>query len=78
MILTHFGIAFSFCSPAVLAQAMALLTTGLHLDGEREVAILSKAWAQLRLAVRARSRFAAWDALVVTAASPDQAHMYNW
>lgn len=50
----------------------------MDLDGETEAAIMAKAWEQLRLAVRAPSRFAAWDAILITAASPSQAGMYTW
>ncbi|KAM7251911.1 hypothetical protein ACFE04_023794 [Oxalis oulophora] len=40
--------------------------------------ILRKSWYHLRLSVRHPSRVPTWDAIVLTAASPDQAHLYQW
>ncbi|XP_072957841.1 bifunctional fucokinase/GDP-fucose pyrophosphorylase [Typha angustifolia] len=41
-------------------------------------AILRKSWYHLRLSVRDPSRVATWDAVVLTAASPEQAALYEW
>lgn len=38
---------------------------------------LSEAWRVLRLSVRCPTRVATWDAVVVTAASPAQAELYQ-
>lgn len=40
--------------------------------------ILRKSWYHLRLSVRHPSRVPTWDAIVLTAASPEQAELYNW
>ncbi|XP_057439689.1 bifunctional fucokinase/fucose pyrophosphorylase-like [Lotus japonicus] len=40
--------------------------------------LLRKSWYHLRLSVRHPSRVPTWDAIVLTAASPDQAHLYTW
>ncbi|XP_022895825.1 bifunctional fucokinase/fucose pyrophosphorylase [Olea europaea var. sylvestris] len=39
---------------------------------------LRKAWYHLRLSVRDPLRVPTWDAIVLTAASPEQAELYNW
>nr|XP_027109609.1 bifunctional fucokinase/fucose pyrophosphorylase [Coffea arabica] len=39
---------------------------------------LRKAWYHLRLSVRHPTRVPTWDAIVLTAASPHQAHLYHW
>lgn len=39
---------------------------------------LRKAWYRLRLSVRHPSRVPTWDAVVLTAASPEQAQLYDW
>jgi len=39
---------------------------------------LRKAWYRLRLSVRHPSRVPTWDAIVLTAASPEQAQLYEW
>lgn len=41
-------------------------------------AILRKSWYHLRLSVRHPSRVPTWDAIVLTAASPEQAQLYEW
>lgn len=41
-------------------------------------AILRKSWYHLRLSVRYPSRVPTWDAIVLTAASPEQAELYEW
>ena len=41
-------------------------------------AVLRKSWYRLRLSVRHPSRAATWDAIVLTAASPEQAELYHW
>ncbi|KAM5555711.1 bifunctional fucokinase/fucose pyrophosphorylase [Rosa sericea] len=41
-------------------------------------AVLRKSWYRLRLSVRHPSRAATWDAIVLTAASPEQAQLYHW
>ncbi|KAF8379975.1 hypothetical protein HHK36_027442 [Tetracentron sinense] len=41
-------------------------------------AILRKSWYYLRLSVRHPSRVPTWDAIVLTAASPEQAELYDW
>lgn len=38
---------------------------------------LSEAWRQLRLSVRCPTRVPTWDAVVLTAASPAQADLYQ-
>ncbi|XP_022975550.1 bifunctional fucokinase/fucose pyrophosphorylase-like isoform X2 [Cucurbita maxima] len=40
--------------------------------------ILRKSWYHLRLSVRHPSRVPTWDAIVLTAASPEQARLYEW
>ncbi|KAK6137079.1 hypothetical protein DH2020_029178 [Rehmannia glutinosa] len=39
---------------------------------------LRRAWYHLRLSVRDPTRVPTWDAIVLTAASPEQAELYNW
>ncbi|GAB4844624.1 hypothetical protein Ancab_038025 [Ancistrocladus abbreviatus] len=39
---------------------------------------LRKSWYRLRLSVRYPSRVPTWDAVVLTAASPEQAELYEW
>ncbi|KAL8062923.1 hypothetical protein ABFX02_02G178200 [Erythranthe guttata] len=39
---------------------------------------LRRAWYHLRLSVRDPTRVRTWDAIVLTAASPEQADLYNW
>lgn len=39
---------------------------------------LRKSWYRLRLSVRHPSRVPTWDAVVLTAASPEQAKLYEW
>ncbi|KAL8494886.1 hypothetical protein ACS0TY_019160 [Phlomoides rotata] len=39
---------------------------------------LRRAWYHLRLSVRDPTRVRTWDAVVLTAASPEQAELYNW
>ncbi|CAL9068071.1 bifunctional fucokinase/fucose pyrophosphorylase-like isoform X1 [Musa acuminata AAA Group] len=41
-------------------------------------AVLRKCWYRLRLSVRDPSRVPTWDAVVLTAASPEQAALYEW
>ncbi|GAY45752.1 hypothetical protein CUMW_091760 [Citrus unshiu] len=41
-------------------------------------AILRKSWYHLRLSVRHPSRVPTWDAIVLTAASPEKAELYEW
>ncbi|RWW39630.1 hypothetical protein BHE74_00055016 [Ensete ventricosum] len=41
-------------------------------------AVLRKCWYRLRLSVRDPSRIPTWDAIVLTAASPEQAALYEW
>ncbi|KAK4847646.1 hypothetical protein QYF36_004266 [Acer negundo] len=41
-------------------------------------AVLRKSWYHLRLSVRHPSRVSTWDAIVLTAASPEQAELYEW
>ncbi|KAG8391958.1 hypothetical protein BUALT_Bualt01G0241300 [Buddleja alternifolia] len=41
-------------------------------------ATLRRAWYHLRLSVRDPTRVQTWDAIVLTAASPEQAELYNW
>lgn len=41
-------------------------------------AILRKSWYHLRLSVRHPARVPTWDAIVLTAASPEQAQLYEW
>ncbi|KAK9910134.1 hypothetical protein M0R45_034109 [Rubus argutus] len=40
--------------------------------------VLRKSWYRLRLSVRHPSRAPTWDAIVLTAASPEQAELYEW
>ncbi|KAL1828647.1 hypothetical protein DCAR_0207886 [Daucus carota subsp. sativus] len=40
--------------------------------------ILRKSWFHLRLSVRHPSRVPTWDAIILTAASPQQAQLYEW
>lgn len=40
--------------------------------------ILRKSWYHLRLSMRHPSRVPTWDAIVLTAASPEQAQLYDW
>ncbi|KAL6982130.1 fucokinase [Sarracenia purpurea var. burkii] len=40
--------------------------------------VLRKSWYRLRLSVRHPSRVPTWDAIVLTAASPQQAELYEW
>ncbi|MFS7932045.1 putative transferase [Helianthus anomalus] len=40
--------------------------------------VLRKSWYRLRLSVRSPSRVPTWDAIVLTAASPEQAALYQW
>ncbi|KAL8248092.1 hypothetical protein R6Q59_009308 [Mikania micrantha] len=46
-----------------------------HPDLER---LLRKSWYRLRLSVRSPSRVPTWDCIVLTAASPEQAALYEW
>ncbi|XP_076955771.1 bifunctional fucokinase/GDP-fucose pyrophosphorylase-like isoform X1 [Bidens hawaiensis] len=46
-----------------------------HLDLE---SVLRKSWYRLRLSVRSPSRVPTWDAILLTAASPEQAALYEW
>lgn len=39
---------------------------------------LRKSWYRLRLSVRHPARVPTWDAVVLTAASPQQAQLYEW
>ncbi|KAK4418497.1 Bifunctional fucokinase/fucose pyrophosphorylase [Sesamum alatum] len=39
---------------------------------------LRRAWYHLRLSVRDPTRVRTWDAIVLTAASPEQAELYDW
>lgn len=41
-------------------------------------ATLRKSWYRLRLSVRHPSRVPTWDVILLTAASPEQAQLYNW
>ncbi|KAM2383377.1 hypothetical protein ACFXTH_040941 [Malus domestica] len=41
-------------------------------------AVLRKSWYHLRLSVRHPTRVPTWDAVVLTAASPEQAELYEW
>ncbi|XP_057981500.1 bifunctional fucokinase/fucose pyrophosphorylase [Malania oleifera] len=40
--------------------------------------VLRKSWYRLRLSVRHPSRVPTWDAIILTAASPEQANLYHW
>ncbi|CAK8544943.1 unnamed protein product [Lathyrus sativus] len=40
--------------------------------------LMRKSWYHLRLSVRHPSRVPTWDAIVLTAASPEQAHLYDY
>lgn len=40
--------------------------------------VLRKSWYHLRLSVRHPARVPTWDAIVLTAASPEQAQLYDW
>jgi fucokinase len=44
---------------------------------EEAAATLRKAWCRLRLSARDPARVPPWDAVVLTAASPQQAALYN-
>ncbi|KAK8969455.1 Bifunctional fucokinase/fucose pyrophosphorylase [Platanthera guangdongensis] len=46
--------------------------------GEDHTGLLRKAWYHLRLSARHPSRVRTWDAVVLTAASPAQAALYEW
>ncbi|KAK8941426.1 Bifunctional fucokinase/fucose pyrophosphorylase [Platanthera zijinensis] len=46
--------------------------------GEDHTGLLRKAWYHLRLSARHPSRVRTWDAIVLTAASPEQAALYEW
>ncbi|KAL0379377.1 UNVERIFIED_CONTAM: Bifunctional fucokinase/fucose pyrophosphorylase [Sesamum angustifolium] len=39
---------------------------------------LRRAWYHLRVSIRDPTRVRTWDAIVLTAASPEQAELYNW
>ncbi|XP_004494840.1 bifunctional fucokinase/GDP-fucose pyrophosphorylase [Cicer arietinum] len=39
--------------------------------------VMRNSWYHLRLSVRHPSRVPTWDAIILTAASPEQAHLYN-
>ncbi|CAI5466956.1 unnamed protein product [Closterium sp. Yama58-4] len=54
-----------------------LSSSELARDGRREAEILSRAWFQLRLSIRAPNRFPPWNALLITAASDAQADLYS-
>ncbi|CAI5492549.1 unnamed protein product [Closterium sp. Naga37s-1] len=62
---------------ATNAAADGWLSSQLASDGRREAEILSRAWFQLRLSIRAPNRFPPWDALLITAASDAQADLYS-
>ncbi|KAJ3682132.1 hypothetical protein LUZ60_014705 [Juncus effusus] len=47
-------------------------------SAEETAAVLRKSWYRLRLSVRDPARVPAWDAIVLTAASPEQAALYTW
>ncbi|KAL4188259.1 hypothetical protein AMTRI_Chr09g23020 [Amborella trichopoda] len=40
--------------------------------------VLRKSWYHLRLSVRYPARVSTWDAILLTAASPEQAELYEW
>lgn len=40
--------------------------------------VLSNSWYHLRLSVRHPERVPTWDAIILTAASPEQAKLYEW
>uniref|UniRef100_A0A1D1XL93 Bifunctional fucokinase/fucose pyrophosphorylase n=1 Tax=Anthurium amnicola TaxID=1678845 RepID=A0A1D1XL93_9ARAE len=40
--------------------------------------VLRRSWCRLRLSVRHPARAPTWDAIVLTAASPQQAELYDW
>lgn len=44
---------------------------------DEAAAVLRKAWCRLRLSARDPSRVPPWDAVVLTAASPEQAALYD-
>ena len=44
---------------------------------EEAAAVLRKAWCRLRLSARDPARVPPWDAVVLTAASPEQAALYD-
>jgi fucokinase len=44
---------------------------------DEAAAVLRKAWCRLRLSARDPARVPAWDAVVLTAASPEQAALYD-
>ncbi|KAK1420244.1 hypothetical protein QVD17_21683 [Tagetes erecta] len=58
-----------------LNQNSITATMNTHLDLE---SLLRKSWYRLRLSVRSPSRVPTWDAIVLTAASPEQAALYEW
>ncbi|RDX96241.1 Bifunctional fucokinase/fucose pyrophosphorylase, partial [Mucuna pruriens] len=47
-------------------------------EKEDLASLLRKSWYHLRLSVRDSCRVPTWDAIVLTAASPEQAELYNW
>ncbi|PKU84086.1 bifunctional fucokinase/fucose pyrophosphorylase [Dendrobium catenatum] len=47
-------------------------------NGEDFAGLLRKSWYHLRLSVRHPKRVPTWDAIVLTAASPEQAALYEW
>lgn len=51
---------------------------GMMMDKADLAGTLRKAWYRLRLSVRHPSRVPTWDAIVLTAASPEQAQLYEW
>ncbi|KAI3494881.1 hypothetical protein L1887_36882 [Cichorium endivia] len=56
-------------------QGSSTKSINTHLDLE---GLLRKSWYRLRLSVRCSSRVPTWDAIVLTAASPEQAALYEW
>ncbi|KAL8167003.1 hypothetical protein V2J09_008502 [Rumex salicifolius] len=48
------------------------------LSGSEVSSTLRKSWYRLRLSVRHPARVPTWDAIVLTAASPEQAELYEW
>lgn len=40
--------------------------------------VLRRSWCRLRLSVRHAARAPTWDAILLTAASPQQADLYDW
>jgi hypothetical protein len=57
------------------AAAEAATTTA---GGEDPFTTLAKAWLNLRLSVRCPARVPTWDAILLTASSPEQALLYQW